>query len=282
MFVRRNYIATKDELKAPYDTNCKPASISKPSNNYYFGQDLQKSDDTNNVQRAAYAVGSGTSSIGLDPRDIRINGFFPKLIDLMKAVSKVVRQESDWKHAYFNFVSVKVYYNFKDKNGRLVQKDTNWHVDVTLDKKGRPMKNNSQLPISPVAILTYGDNKSLFFRRHTVTGVGDDSSIFEIPQSSGSMFLLDGRDELLDDDNKVWRHCSGPSDGVTFSFMFRNVQKMMEVNHGTGKLVNINMTDKKKRLFDKGKKYFDDDDHYKTEKKNIDRQLDDLFLRHNR
>ena len=48
-----------DDLKDPFGSNCKPAMISKPSVNYYFGQNIDQSKTEDTAIRAAHAVGSG-------------------------------------------------------------------------------------------------------------------------------------------------------------------------------------------------------------------------------
>ena len=179
--------------------------------------------------RAACAVGSGAQSIGLDPRTNQLRPFFPELVDLMRCVTKSVREKTCWKNAHFNFVSVKQHCTFYNENGKRVEKDAKWHVHVALNKNGVPMANNSQLPLSPVAILTHGDSKSLFFVRHRSSGKTDfeANTLFEAPQEMGSIFLLDGRDELLDELNQVWRHCSGPSGGALFLSCFGMSRKQV-------------------------------------------------------
>ena len=70
-----------DQLKAPMNNPPKPDSLSRASNNYYFGQNLKKSDDPQGgtIFRTAYAVGSGSRTIGLNPRTFVINQIFPDL-----------------------------------------------------------------------------------------------------------------------------------------------------------------------------------------------------------
>ena len=106
------------------------------------------------------------TSIVFDPSTMRIDPFFPHLIDLVRQVTIKLFGS---KNAWFNLVSVKIYYMYCNKKGKLVRKMTNWHVDVTLDKKGVPMSNNLQIPVLSVALLTFGDSKTLYFQRHTMS-----------------------------------------------------------------------------------------------------------------
>ena len=266
----------RDNLKAPMWNAAKPELTSRPSVNLYFGQNFDSTDE--GMIRAAYAVGSGASSIGLDPSTMRIDPFFPRLIELVQQVTVVVRQKTVWKNAWFNLVSVKIYYTYRDEKGKLVRKTTNWHVDVTLDKKGVPMSNNSQVPVSPVAILTFGDSKTLYFRRHTSRDKYEEDSTFGIPQTSGSLLLLDGRDEMLDAQGRHWRHCSGPSEGVTFSFMFRNVQRQVNVDPFENTIVDAEeqLSDKKRKQFEEGKAHLVTP-YYKQQKREIEDKISKLF-----
>ena len=103
-----------DQLKGPMNNKPKPDSISRASNNYYFGQNLNHANNGNKgtIFRAAYAVGSGNRSIGLNPKTFVINQIFPDLATLVAEITKVIRQKTEWKNACFNQVSVKLYYTF--------------------------------------------------------------------------------------------------------------------------------------------------------------------------
>lgn len=231
----------RDDLKSPFHNRAKPAFTSQPSVNVYFARNLAHHNDDFEMERTAYGTGSGTNSIGLDQRTMRIYAFFPKLIDLIASVKKIVTQQTIYKDFDINFVSVKVYYWVKNEKGKWVKKNTEWHCDVERDKYGRVKKNNSQLPGSPVLILTYGDNKSLVFRRHSTKEEYDSQSEIEIPQQSGSLFILDPRDEERDREGMHWRHMSTSNQnehGVTFSFMFRTVQATTRVNCFTNTIVD--------------------------------------------
>ena len=83
-----------DDLKAPFGSNCKPAMISKPLVNYCFGQNMDESENEGTAMRAACAVGSGTQSIGLDPRTNQLRPFFPELVDSMRCVTRSVREKT--------------------------------------------------------------------------------------------------------------------------------------------------------------------------------------------
>lgn len=258
----------------------RPAFISKPSLNVYFGKNLQHLNDEFEMQRTAYGTGSGTNSIGLDQRTMRIYAIFPELHNLIRLVVEVVKEKTIYKNIDINFVSVKLYYWTKNENGDWVKKDTNWHCDVEHDKFGHPKENNSQLPGSPVIILTYGDLKSLCFRRHRDKTSFDKDSMFEFPQQSGSMFLLDGRDESPHPlDGMHWRHMSTTNrseEGVTFALMFRTVQKSVRVNVFTNTKVDPVIPAWKIAQLEEAKDDFSTP-HYKKQKTSIDGKLSKLL-----
>ena len=267
-----------DQLKAPMGNPPKPDSVSRASNNYYFGQNLKHGDNpkTNTVLRAAYAVGSGSRSIGLNPKTFVINQMFPDLAALTTEITRLVRAKTEWRNAWFSQVSVKVYYSFLNEKGKIVHKFTNWHVDVTTTNKSTrvPDHDNTQTPGSPVAILTFGDEKSLLFRRQC----GKDNPVpdteIEIPQRNGTLVILDGRDEYLDCDGSCWWHKSSKSEGVTFSFMFRNVRKWLEVDAITGKLADPGHY--REKCFAENQFWWDTE-WYKQQRVDIEARIQKLF-----
>ena len=272
--IRESYMT--DDLKAPLGNPAKPAMISKPANNFYFG--LNISSGGSFVNRAAYAVGSGVSTIGLNPLTMKVHPFFPRLLHLHSAVTNHVRTKTRWKGASFAHCAVKVYYTFRDSKHKLVKKTTEWHVDVTRDANGIPLPNNSQVPGSPVAILTFGDPKRLYFRRHRDRHNHLEDSTLSLLQKSGSFFLLDPRDEMLDCEGLHWRHCSGPSEGVTISFMFREVQRQVKVHPTKSTLAEPKLGPKKRRQFEEGEKIFSTE-HYKRQRLLIDNKLDRVLCK---
>ena len=268
-----------DQLKGPMNNKPKPDSISRASNNYYFGQNHRHADNGNKgtIFRAAYAVGSGNRSIGLNPKTFVINQIFPDLASLVAEITKVIRLKTEWKNASFNQVSVKLYYTFFDEKGKPVRKFTNWHVDITSDSEtGLPKSDNSQTPGTPVAILTFGDEKSLLFRRQYGHNDPVPGTEIEFPQSNGTLIMLDGRDERLDDDGSCWWHKSSHSQGVTFSFMFRNVQMYMEVDAITGRIVDEEWRNKREEWF-ADRDFWWTSEWYNEERWSIEENVQKLF-----
>lgn len=272
----------KDDLKAPQNNGPKPAMLSKPSVNVYFGTNV--SDNGNSFTRTAYGVGSGVSSIGLNPKTMTINAIFPELSEVVEIVSNRVKKEQGMADILtkspFNFVSVKIYFTFLNMKDELVTKDTGWHVDVTTGRDGKPCRNNSQKPGTPVAILTCGDRKNLWFRRFRTKQIYDDGTKLLFPQENGSLFLLDARDEIKDETGWSWQHMSDMSEshGVTFSFMLRCVQKDVEVKKETATLVNPKRGGIKEGQFKRQRKVFESD-KYKKSRNKIDATMAEFFKR---
>ena len=272
----------QDDLKSPQGNPAVPASITKPSMNFYFGINLEVHDET--IVRTAYGVGSGTSSIGLNPRTLKIHSAFTELVHLMAWATALVKMDKDWMWVMwqksFNFCSVKIYYAFKDAKGKIVQKDTQWHVDVTQDKNGNPLKNNSQEPGTPVAILTFGETKNLMFRRHLSKHVFDKHTTCLFQQRNASLFILDYRDERVSrKDGLHWRHMSEMqpnTEGITFSFMFRVVKKTVAINKSDSTFVDPRVGDKKAIQFQQGQCLFHTD-HYKHEQCELQKKMEAFF-----
>ena len=280
--IRLQYL--KDELKAPMACKAKPAFFSKPSVNVYFG--TNKCNNGITMQRASYGFGKGRGSIGLNPLTMTIHPPFENMLKLMDHVTKVVRESPRWSTQLglmaFNSCSVKIYYRYKDSQKKTVSKTTEWHVDVTRDSNGTPKKDNSQVPDTPVATLTFGSTKNLWMRRHRTKEYGVHDSLLLFRQINGSFFVLDGEDERHhESDGMHWRHMSNMDrhapDGVTFSFMFRVVKMTTEIHKESGLLVNPRVGPVKRVQFQKGEHLFDTN-HYSEQKCITEEKLDKCFV----
>ena len=255
-----------DDLKAPMNNGAKSAFFSNASLNVYFGKN-QKTDSVT-VDRAAYGQGSGVLSIGLNPNTIRTHPLFLELSTLEGKVRELVNMNPVWKAAMkgrdFNSVLVKVHFGHPDwakVNGKsvlkTVNKTTEWHTDIDIDANGVPVsKGNSQEPETPVAFLTFGDTKNLWFQQHSSKTKPIDNSLVHFLQKSGSLFVLDARDEVYGENGWHWKHKSNMAvaDGMTFSLMFRIVQMTKKVDPMTSPLVDPSVGPKKKNSSRKDRK----------------------------
>jgi hypothetical protein len=256
----------QDDLKAPLGNPAKPASISPASMNFYFGTNVSKAEEW--IERTAYAVGTGTYSIGLNPITRKVHSIFHEMSQLMALVNSVVRKKPSLAclftpTQYFNHCSVKIYFTYRDLNGDLKRKQTDWHTDVSYDKvTGEPKPDNSQVAGTPVAIATFGDPKELQFIRHEVGRTkGDPKTLLKFTQPNATLFIMHPADEAIDLNlRKYWKHksemCNGPSieNNVTFSFVFRVVQPTVEVNLADDTLVNKECGEERMKRFDAGQR----------------------------
>jgi len=229
---------TIDNVKCSMANPAMMALFSPSSFDIYFGDNLLLKG--NKMVRTAYAQGSGVNSIGLDPRYAKIHHIFPQLSDLRKMVIAAVKQfyadnnEFGIFYCEFNHVSVKLYFN---------DKKTGWHVDVTQDKAtGKAKENNSQMPNTPVAIVSFGDAKVLeFMKRYSRHTKVSPEEVLRFFQTTGTVVILDPRDEEYDEKLAHWMHRSYMLDkenGVSMTLMFRVVQKVITVKPATATVVD--------------------------------------------
>ena len=128
----------------------------------------------------------------------------------------------------FNFCSVKVYHSYINDKGEKINKATSWHADTLYKADGTVGTNSSLQPNTPVAILSVGDEKIVWFRRHVNGKKIIPHSLIYIPQQSCSMIVLDPRDEVPDENGYKWYHSSTMTETgkCTFSFMCCFVTKL--------------------------------------------------------
>ena len=167
----------------------------------------------------------------------------------------------------FDVVSVKGYWD---------NKETNWHQDIQLNQDGTPSSNNSQIPGTPVAILTFGDTKNFLLGRKRFPK-SENNSKGPIPstlvcyqQKHGSVTILDSRDETVGEDQTTVIHRSDMEfqneNGVTFSLLFRCSAARVMVNPETNTLVNQKpMSKERLAIFDQAADLFESE-QYKTAK----------------
>jgi hypothetical protein len=276
-----------DDLKAPVNCEATSAKLAPAAFNVYYGENKESTNDPNTVMRAAYGFGSGATSIGLDPRTMRLYPFFPDLIKLKKQVTTLVKSDPAWKHAMagreFDSCSLKVYYWTQRPAGNWIQKKVDWHVDVSRNADGIPYTNNSQVPNTPVAIVTFGHTKTLEMRKHASPTQFQDTSTVHFQQANSSVFVLDGRDECVRN-GFHWRHRSmatgnakSNSHEVTFSFLFRITQMMHEVNVHDNTMVNKACGVKKMKQFERAHPKTFNSKHYNQACAFIHQNVEGLF-----
>ena len=258
-----------------------PAMFSPASLNLYFGDNIKKNNTT--LERTSYGLGSGATSIGLNPDTMKVHPMPPELVILRNEVTKVLTKDNkEWKTQLeqhpFNNCAIKIYYSYRNRNGKLVKKSTRWHSDVTYSKATKlPMRNNSQIPGSVVALLTFGATKNLWFRKQRSKKEYKADSLLHFQQKSGSLFALDGRDEMIDDQGYSWVHSSDMQgeEGITFTFSFRSVQTSVTVNPN-GTMANPTMTEERRRKFQEGSMIFSTP-VYQQDRQDLENKVAEFF-----
>ena len=222
----------EDHLKRPGGASAPhSAKMAYPSFNVYFGRNFGEASN-GVVERFAYGTGTGTQTIGLDRQTMRFNHYLEEFDKILEKIPGV--QQSS-----FNVVSVKIYYGLRQGVKAFRTKQTARHVDVNYRRKDAPAKENSQVPGSPVLILTFGGEKLLYFSLGQSTQSIWEATEFPFLQNDSHGFYLDGADENPNNDGLRWFHRSTMHpknrDGMVISFMFRQVcnKRRVKVEDGT-------------------------------------------------
>jgi hypothetical protein len=236
--------------------------------------------------RAAYQVGS---QLGLDQTKHTIHQFTVDMVNLKQQLKKLVL-ENDKEGYYkdtdleFNEMDMKIYYSCTGLSGKRHTKELSFHTDNTHDKA---LKRGS-----PVAICSFGDNKILKFRRAfgqgKDTGSKNAADNFFFPQESGTVVLLDPRDEegALHAASHFWQHAAKLDcpKGISFSLMFRVIEKAVPVDPITNRLQGGNKyiwsTAHRDKAIPQAEKELAECSHYLAEKERILRSVVDTINAH--
>ena len=256
---QKAWLDKKDDLKATRGNQADSALFVPSGFNIHYSYDLPREEQVSGEPVKRYVYGSGVGGpgagpTGLDLHTLVVHKMTPELIRLCNEVTRVLAAASPewakWLAKYpINGVAIKVYYEY-EKFGKKHKKQLNWHNDI-LYHKGIPKTTNTQVPGSPVTLLTYGSTKNLGFQQHKECPKNDkktathksteeelrarvvrkDSTI-KIIQNSGTMVVLDGRDEKPDEHGWRWKHMSHmvEAGGITYTFTFRSLQSWAQFN----------------------------------------------------
>jgi len=256
----------------PMPTWTRPAAVA-----IYFGKN-KRLVDTRTVWRAAYGTGTGTSSIGRDPRDFCVMQFGLPLqcavLNMKECVVDRTRRKSN-KHkkciddeelitqiasTSYNFLEMKVY---------LKGKKLGAHCDVLYKKDGTLCAGNSQAENTPVLVYSLGCTRILVMERQECeydstnhrcsawknTG---DNTLFEL--AKGSIFVLVPADEKpTRSGNKIYRFRHSVQEvkkNVSIAFVFRAVTAEVKVDITTGKKRDLSEREEhyiKRKKFDDAK-----------------------------
>lgn len=252
----------EDVLKSPGPCAAAPAFLVPSSLNIYYGRNIRVSKHKHYVVRTAYALGTGTTSIGIYPKQWRLLHMFPDMERLANIVRDEVKKIYPDLDCNFNQCSIKIYFDGKV---------TNDHTDITFDDNHHgPDSNiiNSQKPNTPVAICTIGDQKIYRLRRYTGRGKGTPKDIHKdinMLQKNHSLLAAHPADEELNtwsDSYNFWlKHSSRlvDSTGTAMSIIFRVTQVKALVDTRTNRLINPKVNGERKPIqFQNGIKTYND------------------------
>lgn len=187
-----------DILKQPMNNHPIRQILSKSAPNLYYGSNYKVGrsvDGIKTVYRMAYATGSGSTSICLEPDKFQVKNFVHEHLSLIGIITSIYTRYCKQKSIHIpttfkiNAMSIKIY-----KSKQI----TRLHRDVLYDSQGNPLKNNSQVPGTPSIILSIGDDKELLFE------LDDKSHQKVFIQENVSVFIQDQRDEMPNDSGRFW------------------------------------------------------------------------------
>ena len=188
----------------------------------------------NLTRRYAYRIHTAEK---LNPHTLKIHQMPGCMIDLVTKVTKILSDKDEiwanWLAEHpFNAVTTKTYYSYQRKGNR-ISKKTNKHPDQRYNYKTRRPSKGDLVPGAPIAIITFGDPKNLWFQR-CCHGKPTKTPIVHIPQRSGTLFVLDGRDEEPDEDGCSWVHRAdmenSSENNFTIAFVLRSLKSWEYVN----------------------------------------------------
>lgn len=273
-----------DDIKAPFGRNPNSAMFSRAAFNIYQGVNLSI-DSSGSLTRTAYGTGSGSLTVGLNPETVSLHSMSPDHVKLMQVLSELVKDaDPDWRDILtthpLNYSDMKGFFSFRDDKGKVVMKNLGFHADCTYKRNNIPMSNNSQVPGSITLVLTFGDPKVLWFLKHLTKKEWDPSTLLRFVQRHLTLFVLDGRDERLDENGMQYRHMSNMihEENITFSIMFRCVKATSVVN-ADGSLVAPYVTSEKKEMMELAMCRFDTD-QYKQNREELENRMRQFFQRY--
>lgn len=283
----RDYV--EDILKAPGTNPPKPAMLSKQAFNLYFSNNKRLFNGT--LERCGYGY-VFARAVGLDQHDVKIHAVFEEMAELMTLLQKILNAKYGMAAKVIDMVSVKIYWTYVDGKAKIVDMVLNEHCDVVYAPDGIVLRANFQEPHTPVAIMTIGDDKYLYFQRYKMDRSGNKYSMgptkkLWFKQTSGSVFILDQRDEIptkrhsgsrIEKYFSFWKHSCVLADrkeGVSMSLAFRIGTKFVPVNDDST-LKNPCQTEATTNRF-KNAAHLMDDERYIAQAANFTKKLANKF-----
>ena len=282
--IRVVHSSYEDVLKWPLRMHLyqpRPALFWEAGPNMYFGKNKGR-EKNGTVLRFAYATGSGTSTIGINPKEFRVYPWCKELDDLWESVMPCLPSSmSGW---HWNAVSCKFYDSYNEIWKKGIDSTNKRHVkcglhrDVQWTINGDVADESSQVPGTPVVIITLGGRKKLCFKKK-IKGLSKDESTrmedyTQFLQTDSSCVVLHPDDEKWtqrpDHLFQCFHHHSEFSgklagdNAMVASIMFRHVQKTVRVGISTNLANQESVEPKLAAKFDRAKRKWERDPKLKV------------------
>ena len=216
------------------------------------------------ADRYAYATGSGSGTVGCDPRTLEVRLMPKDFQEAAKLMEGILLGDHhklpDMCHDQFTSVELKFYMGKEIKAAggaemkRLQNDKLNYHCDQLYSKKGKFILHmNSQEPWTPVVIASFGAMRKLAFQLVDV----DTKEVirdFEIEMKDGDVFLLCPSDEYPMEYKVHPIHCTAKwkhgvkgllnDDDLSAAAMFRVVKNTVQVDRSNSRKI-LSKKDKK-------------------------------------
>ena len=226
---------------------------------------LEKSIHGNYALRYAYGSGSGTGTVGPDPRTFQVRLMEDELREAAILIKDILRHKMfpDMRIFDFNSVEMKIYMGKAIKaaggaNLKAFQNDKlGFHCDQIYSKKGEFLVHmNSQEQWTPVVIASFGATRKLTFKLVDVNDKKKNKTAianFVVEMKDGDVFLLCPADEYptkyITRSICKWTHgvdALEKDDDFSVAMMFRVATNTVQVNRSSNK--KILTTDDKESL----------------------------------
>ena len=136
----------------------RPALLWPGGPNEYFGRNADNPLPNGTVPRFAYATGTGNNTIGINPTQRKIHAWLPEFDELWETVKPCL--PARYHNTAWNAASMKFFDSFRDAQHTLTHVRCGLHCDVAYKKNGTA-PGSSQIPGTPVLIMTFGGKKEL-------------------------------------------------------------------------------------------------------------------------
>jgi hypothetical protein len=215
----------------------------------HYGRDCPECDESamDYIMRYVYGTGSGTGSVGTDPRSWQTKSMSLAMWELGECIRQhLITRESLFCDKMdledeFNTATILLYMG-SDVIDECEISSLGFHTDCEYTAKGQFVASNSQKENTPAVILTLGDARTLYMKKRKVGSNGSwmnnkDEKIHEYLLRSGSIFVLDPADEVprrrgcVGEAFSQFQHGGVKLDkGLSMAIVFRTVSTKAKIN----------------------------------------------------